>query len=303
MSDNYKIFYENDGKPNDEGDIVAVVDMNDGTQPERFKGKTEKDILDKVLVAKAEATRTIQTVARGKLDPKEPATTPAAPAPLTADDRFRVTAGLQSPESAPESVVAAVEHELGRPLADVARLLSREQEAAEIKKMQELWAGWVEKHPEYVQCPQNNGRISRYLDLHRAATTEKNLDIAFEDLSRDGLLVEMPPNAVVEDEAVAAATVTATPEATAPPESRPQAGSPARPAVTTRPRMVNSSGVRSADISGTDAPPKPAPKYTMAEVEKMSRAEYSEKLKTDPEFRAFVDGTRPATATAAPPPR
>jgi hypothetical protein len=62
----------------------------------------------------------------------------------------------------------------------------------------------------------------------------------------------------------------------------------ANPAPSPRPRSV-STGIRHSDANASAPAPARKKQYTRADVEMMSRSEYNEKLRSDPDFRKQVD--------------
>jgi hypothetical protein len=130
-----KTFWESE----EEGNYVAVVDMEDGSGQQRFEGATHKEVADKMMVAQANATALIKTQAT-----KIKETTPVEHAkpvtefkakPLSADERLEVTTDLSDATKAPEAVKRIVESALGAPLDTVRERLGAQQEAESARRL------------------------------------------------------------------------------------------------------------------------------------------------------------------------
>jgi hypothetical protein len=301
-----KIYWENQEQANEEGDFVAVlepeVEKGETGGKQRFKGKSHKEVADQLLEAQAHATK-IHQMSKAA-EPLEPSTAAAAgePAPMSADERFEVGAGLQDPTQAPETVAKIMERELGKPLAEVRKILGKEDLAARQAEILRVSKEFMDETPEFLPCKHNEELMYGYLDARNAAISKKNLSIAFERLKEAGLLVFRPENAVeVEEEPAAEVVETPAAVATEPAATATTApgqapgGLPAKTAVTVRERTTSSSGIRLQDVSG-NRPAKGAPKYTWAQVEAMPKEQYKNLLDSDPEFKAFVLSGQKAAA-------
>jgi hypothetical protein len=259
------------------GGFRATIESEDGHGTQVFEGATEKEVIDKLLVAQANATQKINEQNRALRktvtpDPAQPETV-VQRRPLTADEQFQVTEDLRDPTKAPAAVRKVVEAELGAPLETVRKRINEGDQDTAVRQGQQVAAEWMADHPDHFPSPHNSRVIINYLRNNNWAVTKKNLDLAFTDLTEAGLIQELAP-APGEEEGR---------------EEQPavQPGADSRGTVT-RPRAA-STGLRNRNTNGA---PGPAPttqlKLTVAEIERMSEAEYREKYK-DPKFRDAVD--------------
>ena len=274
--------WENNGEPNEEGQFVAVVDMEDGSRPQRFIGASHKEVADKLLNAQLNATAEIsrQRTELRKLSKLTPA--PAEARPLTADERFQLGQDLQDPAKAPEAITRIVETTVPKEDED-----TRTARAVAETKL------FMERTPEFYPCPHNKAMMLNYMQMpwtfatvepHEdkpLACTASNLCNIFERLKAAGLLLSRPQ---------------------APTQQPEPSQEPIPPAVTTRPRGAtpSSSGIRNADSSvRPTAVRTQRPKYTVAEIEAMSSEEYNKKLANEPGFAQLVNEAYSGRTAAA----
>jgi hypothetical protein len=210
--------------------------------------------------------------------------------PLTAEERVKVTNALKDPTTAPEALRVLLEAQFGAPVEDVRAALRQIEIDRHVRRIQYEIDLFTEAHPEYVKCAENKDNLLKYLDKHQLPVTKKNLEIAFNDLLEDELILVRKPKA--QEPTPAPAPPVAAAPAPAPTISA-QATNPA-PAIPSEPTDVrpkqSSSGLGRNDSSvapGVAAAPKTVG-ITIRDVNKMSSKEYAERLK-DPEFRKQVD--------------
>lgn len=103
------------GKPLEPGTFCRVLDMEDGTNPIYYYGKTEQEVNDKIALNNLHAQRALNR--RVEL----PAPTPIAPrARLTPDERAMATADLQDPAKSAEAAARLVQDVTGVDLKKMA---------------------------------------------------------------------------------------------------------------------------------------------------------------------------------------
>lgn len=273
------------------GLFKAHLDMEDGSGIQVFEGATEKEVIDKLLVAQANATQKIREqnrALRGSVqpDPAQPETV-IQRKPLSADEQFQATEDLREPTKAPGAIKRIVEAELGAPLEVVRKKLNEGDQSEAVRQGQQTAAEWMADYPEHFPSLHNSKVIMNYLRNNNWAVTKKNLTLAFEDMSEAGLLQIITQAPVQgEDE-----------EERQPGEHEEQPRADSRPAVVTRPRAA-STGLRNRQTSsGAPRQPQTSTKLTVAEIEKMPEAEYREKYR-DPAFRKAVDDAYAEAAAA-----
>jgi len=137
---------------------------------------------------------------------------------------------------------------------------------------------FMDAHPEYKRCQENETAIFAYLDKNNLAYTRKNFEIAFEEL-RPGLVLSAPKQRTeVGDE----------------PEAR------IEPPVVTRPRTAStglSPRVSSAVPPKENMNARPG-KLTASEIDAMPTADLERKLR-DPVWAAEAERVLQAAAVAA----
>lgn len=264
-----KTSWANEGEPNNEGEYVATIDLENGKPPQVFKGKTHLEVANKLLDAQAHASQRIDELkGNRKFDEAAPKKEVKSRV-LSADERFKISQDLQDPAKAPEAVRTVVEAAVGTDLASVAERLQGDDEETEAQRIESECIKFAKATPEFFQCRHNAQTIVEWLTVKGKPITQNNCAIAFEHLNAIGLMVQRP---------------TAEPTPQADKSELPE------PTVTTRPRAaISSTGIRSGDSGPTPAPRTPAPKYTLEELERMPESVYRAKLTGEPGFAKFVD--------------
>lgn len=273
----------NDGEPDQDGIITAVIENAQGQRISTFKGQTVKEVADKVLESQANANREIARLRRPDQS-RSPKPLTLTPKELTAADKLRLATDITDPEKVVNAVTEIVTAAQGAPPKAVA-----EATASTIGTMSDEYyrreaQAFREANPDYYPTPENQKKLFAALEANKFDLTENNLTIVFQALQDQGELEEpMAPGSNDEEE-------NETPngqvrEAQPPPESNTPP-----PTKIVRPRSVTiSTGMRASDASGMKPKP-PAPKrITRAELEAMSRVEYENRLRTEPGFRQQVD--------------
>jgi len=165
------------------------IDLGDGGGVQVFEGDSMEALLDKLTDAQRNATRKIRELSAQKQpDP--------APEPTFSDDEEWVL-GQELLTKPSEAFGKLFERMVGKPLdafkSDMARLNAFERAQAEYQAS----TNFVQKHPEFHQTPANGERMERYLEVYKLPPTVENLEKAFQELSKSGLLEakpEVPPS-------------------------------------------------------------------------------------------------------------
>ena len=274
----------NDGQPDDNGDITAVIESAEGKRVSTFKGKSERELMEKVLESQVQATREIARLRKPDVG-RQPLH--VQPKELTPADRLRLSADITDPYKVVEAVDEIVTARLGltpdKLSAEFVRRSQQEQDEFYGREANAFRAD----HPEYYPVPQNQDALFEELKANGWDLTRNNLALAFQTVKERGDMVQWP-----------------TDEHASEPQHEPSAqpvlvkngngstpnGQPAPTAYSPRPRTIATTGLRSSDASGTPPPPSPRKaKYTRADIERMPRSEFNEKLQSDPDFRRQVD--------------
>jgi hypothetical protein len=259
-----KKIWLNDKQPDENGDYVLVIENGMGHRVSTFKGKSIDDVAEQLADAQVNANRQLS---RSTKPDNGRVPFQATPRELTPADRLRLSTEITDPNKVAEAVTEIVTAAQGAPPATVVKKFQElDQTAADEYYRQEAEA-FTGDYPEYYPVPENQQALFAALSARNYDLTRNNLAIVFAELSNAGKLVPWP-----NDEA--------------PPVEPPTP--PPAPTPTPRPRNF-SSGLRNTDANASRPAPTPRkPAITRAELERMSRAEYNEKLR-DPIFRRAVD--------------
>jgi hypothetical protein len=272
----------NNGEPDENGEIVAVIENPNGTRVSTFKGKTVFEVANKALLSMAEANRTIGRLMRPPDAGRKPFR--AERKELTAEDKMRLAGEIIDPERVVDAVTEIVTAKQGVAPDVVGQRLEEMDEPARIQYWQQEAQAFVEDHPDYYPDANNVNMLALFAELRARGIdlTRNNLDIAYQHLNAQGKMLPRPTGEEDEYEPVG---VAATPtQAASNGSSEPN---PPRPMSTARPRSI-SSGIRSSDASASAPPPARKPKITRADIEHMSRRDFMDRLR-DPEFKKQVD--------------
>jgi hypothetical protein len=278
----------NEKQPNENGDITAVVENQDGTPVSIFKGKTIEEVADKMLIGQAQANREISRLFK-KLRPdagRKPLK--AQNKVLTADDKFRLATEMSDPDKVVGAVQEIVNSTTKVPLEEIAeRTLETDQRQSDEFYAAEANA-FREEFPEYNPTAKNRDALFEELKANGWDLTRNNLAIAYNTLVERGDLEPWPVEGATplktEPDPEAGSNSNSAPAAAAPPKGQPEPVPPPSP----RPRSI-ATGIRNSDASALPPPPTRKKTYTRADIEQMSRAEYQNKLRNEPGFRQAVD--------------
>lgn len=269
----------NDGKPDETGRLCLEIDPEDGTHPLRVWGRTPEEILDKAVKTVEHGQRTISEL-RDKIATTRPSGSPepngngttrpaagaAKPAPLTAGEQMALTADLTDPAKAPAAITRLVEGHTG---FDFTALKNQET----VKRIAAIQTEWSINRPDFPKHPTNYKLINDAAVIRAggyANITSEVLDAVFNELSEAGLLVP-------EDYT----------------EANPPDAHPAETPVTVRRPRGAASYRRASHASPAPAPASQTPKYTRAQIDKMSSAEIRKRLESEPGFADAVAALNP----------
>jgi hypothetical protein len=268
-----KYTWLNDGQPDENGDYIAVIENAAGARISTFKGQTYKEVADALLQSQANANREISRLRRPDRA-RVPLPLQAETKTLTSADKLRLSTEITDPEKVVDAVTEIVTHAQGANPREITTRLATMTDDQRDQYYKDEAVAFVQATPDYYPVQQNRDKLFAALKDSQLDLTRNNLALVYQTLSDQGQLIAWPeeptdgpkPNGQMR-------------------ESSPEPNPPSP--TSTRPRSV-STGIRSSDASAS-APPPPAPKkITRADIERMSRAEYQEKLR-DPAFRRAVD--------------
>jgi hypothetical protein len=249
-----KWYWKNNGEPDENGDIEIVIENDEGRRVSNFKGKTKDEVIIGLANSQVQANRRL-----GELLKPDKAQPPPEPV-VSEADRVRLSSGVTDPSRVVETVTEIVTRQ------------KRTQEEQDEYDRTEAEA-FVAATPEYYPSMFNQRALFKALMKHKYDLTRNNLAIVYQELTDLGLLETEPEDN--EEEA---------------PVTAPSGRDRGSTAVAEMPSPVSrATGLRNSDASASrPAPPKKKPTITRAELERMTRQEYNERLR-DPEFRRAVD--------------
>lgn len=274
------VTWENDGQPVD-GEYIATITFEDGSQPQRFKGQGYKQVADALLTAQENASRAIRTLRAGQqIEPARPRKNRQVK-PMTPGERLGAVADLQDPNKADKAITRIVEATVG-PVDAIREAIDKTDDEEAAADAATETKAFVDSTPEWYASDYNKQTLVNYMAANSVAPTRKNFAVCFAKLLDAGLLQRKPAETAPETESESGA------------EGKPNGGGlphngglPTAPR--TRPRgTLVTTGIRAEDTSGSPRPPRP--RYTKDDIEKMPNALYKQKLTSEPGFAALVDG-------------
>jgi len=142
------------GKPVEPGTFCRALDMEDGTNPIYYYGKTEQEVNDKIALNNMHAQRALQRRAEAPAQ-SLPTPTPIAPRKrMTADETMQATTDLQNPAKAADAVTKLVQ--------DATGIDFRQTAMEAFKKRADEW---VEETPEFYNCKPNRSLLATRLGV------------------------------------------------------------------------------------------------------------------------------------------
>jgi hypothetical protein len=176
------------GKPVEPGTFCRVLDMEDGTNPIYYYGKTEQEVNDKIALNNMHAQRALAR--RAEAPPQSTATpTPATPRKrMTADETMQATTDLQNPAKAAEAVTKLVQDATGMDLRQMA------MDAFKARADE-----WVRETPDFYNCKPNRSllatQLGRMVNGDVALISKEMMTQCFHQMLVAGDLVEDPGEA------------------------------------------------------------------------------------------------------------
>lgn len=263
----------NNGEPDDEGMLKAVIKNTEGIVVSQFTAKTEREMMDKLLQSQANANRIISDL-RKKPEAARPPFK-VEPRELTAADRLRLSSEITDPNKVVEAVDEIITARQGISPNKIGAEFQRKSVEEQNQYYNREAAAFREANPDYYPVPQNLQSIVDELKRETLEWTRNNLALVYWSLKEQGKMIPWPEERQEPE-----------PEEANPPTN----GNGQARTANVRPRTIATTGLRNSDASAL--PPSPQPKkqkYTRADIERMSRQEYTDKLRSDPDFRRQVD--------------
>jgi hypothetical protein len=282
----------NDKQPDDNGDITAVVENSEGVQVSVFKGKTIEEVADKLLIGATSANREIARLYKKTLRPDKGRTPMKAQnRVLSADDKFRLASEMSDPDKVVNAVQEIVNSTAKVPLNEIAeKTLENDKRQSDEFYVAEAMA-FRKEVPEYYNTDKNRDALFDELKANGWDLTRNNLAIAYNTLKERGDIEPWPIEGATrptEPDREDGSSNNSAPAVATPPieilNGQPEPAPPPSP----RPRST-ATGIRNSDASALPPPPNRKKQYTRADIELMSRTEYTRKLQEEPGFRQQVD--------------
>jgi hypothetical protein len=174
------------GKPVEPGTFCRVLDMEDGTNPIYYYGKTENEVNDKIALNNMHAQQALAR--RAAAPPQGTVTIPSPIAPrkrMTADETMQATTDLQNPAKAAEAVTRLVQDATGMDLRQMA------MDAFKIRADE-----WARETPDFYNCKPNRSllatRLGRLVNGDVALISKEMITQCFHQMLETGDLVEDP---------------------------------------------------------------------------------------------------------------
>ena len=261
------------GKPVEPGTFCRVLDMEDGTNPIAFYGKTQDEVNDKIALTSMHARKALERRAEA------PAATPAAPIAvtprtrMTANETAQATLDLGNPAKAGEAVVKLVQDQTGVDL----RKAAMDAFTARASK-------WAETSPDFYNCRPNRlllaTRLGQLVSGDVSLITEEMMSQTAREMFAAGDLVEDPGDEV-------------------PPNVDPLPGeTPVQRVETTRSGR-NGTGTRSTNFRAAPPAQTRTLKYTREQIDRMSLAKAKALIESgDKDYAEACEAYYPSTVKA-----
>lgn len=260
------------------GSYRLTVPSVDGGNSEVFYGNSQAELFAKLRKSKGHATAEIRRRSKSVQITQEMRNNSQVEKinypplveklTLTPDEIYDLTEKLKDP-------VHILEAQRKLRLASLSdEEIGRENEAIIQRRQQDAYntaANWVKAHPEFHRCPENIKAMQELMLELDWAVTPNNMNLAYQELVKQGVLIEKPAEAPTRQSAPAAISTT-----------------PAAPVKVLRPASNSTSLMPTRRTDSVNLKP-PKPTLTVEEYNKMPADDVRRRYKRDAEFRAAVD--------------
>lgn len=170
-------------------EFKVEIDLEDGGGVQVFKAATQDELVEKLRVAQANATRKI----RQQNEQLKTLRTQATVKPryqektITPDEEFII--GQEFATSPTKAFAKMFEAKTGMTLEEFRQNQAEVIEIREQNKAVRNAQEFIERHPEYVATAANAKKINAYIATHGLPNTLDSVEEAYENLVADGLLV------------------------------------------------------------------------------------------------------------------
>ena len=271
---------------------------------------TEQELVDKMTKNSIELIRKLRTVTRenrlGKFQAeslpddldKLPVSVQFSEKELTPEERYLISQDLNDPEKFSEARDKLLESAIGVPPSQLRDTLNQQQMTTQQLLARQNALVWMERHPEFFQCPENINTVCDWMVKNGLQPTVKNFEYAQIKMEEAGLLLQSPIVREVPPESK-------TSEADTVPKPQVPAVEPTRISAPELPQENRQSHVpsglnnRVASNTGVPSVPSGLEALTLGAIDKMSSDEYKRNLMNP----AFVKRVDELEATRPPKPR
>ena len=284
-------YWDNDKQPDENGNLKLVIVNAQEKVVSTFLGKDEDEMIGRLADSQVHANQKIATMMKPDSSGKEPLRQETKQ--LSPADRLRLSDDMTNPERVVEAVEEIVSARMGITPERVGSRLAKMDAAEQDRYFGEESKAFRLENPDFYPVTENRDAVFAYLKENQWDLTRNNLALAYQLLNDQGKLTPWPSDEEREQERNFIAAQAQ------PPNGTKQGGNgaatavaePPAPTPNARPRATSySTGLRNADASATRPQPvKPSPKYTRADIERMSRTEFADKLRSEPGFKQLVD--------------
>lgn len=253
-----EISWENNGEANADGEFIAVI-RQPNRRPDRFIGKSYREVADKLLLSQAQAAEKIRSQADTIRKTKPAETAPKGPvpvAPMNASERMQRATDMTDPAKFDDAIKRVMETQLGMTVEEAKGRLQRDQEREESDRINADCKTFLANNPDFYNCKANIHQLVSWMQLRKIAISVEGFEQAFDALKDEEILVERPAEKPVERV-----------------EEKPER---------------SSTGMRRGESSGMPGQRAAKEKWTAEQINAMSDDEIRNR-KGDPEFRAAVD--------------
>jgi hypothetical protein len=172
------------GKPVEPGTFCRVLDLEDGTHPIAFYGKTQEEVNDKIALNNLHARKALERRTEATPEPE----TPILIRPrsrLTAEETMQATADLSNPAKAAEAAARLVQ--------DATGIDPRKMAMDTFKARAD---DWIREHPEFYNCKPNRTllatKLGQIVDGDVSLITKEIMTQTYKQMIAAGELFEEP---------------------------------------------------------------------------------------------------------------
>lgn len=166
------------------------IDLGDGSGTQVFEAPSMEELVDKLAIAQANATRKIRELSASKSTQQ-----PKNSQEPTEEDWLLAQELATNPTAAFDKLF---QKRFGKTPEEIQKSLARVEQFEREEAGRAAAKAFVDAHPDYVPTPKNGARIEKWLRVEGLEGTPENIEKAFKDLSESGLLETKKPETQAE---------------------------------------------------------------------------------------------------------